>query len=141
AQTYKTVNPAAQLLRDLGLKKGDRVAIYMPIIPEVVIAMLACARLGAPHTVVFGGFSPESLRDRIIDCEAKVVITTDGGYRRGSIVPLKANTDAALDAPDLTVEKVVVVRRVGNEATDISMKEGRDVWWHEDMAEVPEDTV
>jgi acetyl-CoA synthetase len=138
---YQEVNRAAQMLRNLGLTKGDRVAIYMPLIPEVVVAMLACARLGAPHTVVFGGFSPEALRDRIIDCEAKIVITTDGGYRRGGIVPLKNNTDAALDAPDLTVEKVVVVRRVGEGVHDFRMKEGRDVWWHEEMAQVASDTV
>jgi acetyl-CoA synthetase len=138
---YREVNRAAAMLRDLGLKKGDRVAIYMPLIPEVVIAMLACARLGAPHTVVFGGFSPEALRDRIVDCEAKLVITSDGGYRRGSIVPLKHNTDAALDAPDLTVEKVVVVHRISDGVPDLQMKQGRDVWWHEAMANIPEDAV
>jgi len=140
-ELYGEVNRAAAMLRDLGLKKGDRVAIYMPLIPEVVIAMLACARLGAPHTVVFGGFSPEALRDRIIDSETKVVITADGGYRRGGIVPLKNNTDAALDAPDLPVEKVVVVHRVTEGVHEMKMKEGRDVWWHEAMAQVPEDTV
>jgi acetyl-CoA synthetase len=140
-QLYTEVNRAARMLRDLGLKKGDRVAIYMPMIPEVAVAMLACARLGAPHTVVFGGFSPEALRDRIIDSEAKLVITADGGYRRGSIVPLKANADAALDAPDLTVEKVLVVRRVGDAASGVEMKEGRDVWWHEALAGVPEDAT
>jgi len=137
---HRKVNRAAQMLRNLGLKKGDRVAIYLPLIPEVVVSMLACARLGVPHTVVFGGFSPEALRDRIIDCSARLVITADGGYRRGSIVPLKQNTDAALDAPDLTVEKVLVVKRVG-EAANISMTEGRDIWWHEALAEVPEDAV
>lgn len=139
-ELYTEVNRAAQMLRNLGLQKGDRVAIYMPLIPEVVVSMLACARLGAPHTVVFGGFSPEALRDRIVDCSAKVVITADGGYRRGSIVPLKQNTDAALDAPDLTVEKVLVVQRVGEKANS-GMTEGRDVWWHEAMSDVPEDAV
>ena len=122
---YREVNRAATMLRNLGLKKGDRVAIYMPLIPEVAVAMLASARLGAPHTVVFGGFSPEALRDRIIDCEAKIVITADGGYRRGSIVPLKQNTDAALDAPDLTVEKVVVVQRISEGVPGLEMKDGR----------------
>lgn len=139
-ELYTEVNRAAQMLRNLGIRKGDRVAIYLPLIPEVVVSMLACARLGAPHTVVFGGFSPESLRDRIIDCSAKLVITADGGYRRGSIVPLKHNTDAALDAPDLTVEKVLVVKRVGDDANS-TMTDGRDVWWHEALAEVPEDAV
>jgi acetyl-CoA synthetase len=139
---YKEVNRAAAMLRKLGLKKGDRVAIYMPLIPEVAIAMLACARLGAPHTVVFGGFSPESLRDRIIDCEAKLVITTDGGYRRGSVLPLKQNADAALSDPrDLSVKKVVVVHRVSEGVHGLEMKKGRDVWWHEAMAGIPEDTV
>src|SRR5437764_2850129 len=138
---YREVNRAAAMLRNLGLNKGDRVAIYMPLIPEVAIAMLACARLGAPHTVVFGGFSPEALRDRIIDSQAKLVITTDGGSRRGRIGPLKQNADAALDAPDLTVEKVVVVHRISEGAHGLEMKEGRDVWWHEAMAAIPEDAV
>jgi acetyl-CoA synthetase len=138
---HREVNRVAQMLRDLGIGKGDRVAIYMPMIPEVVMAMLACSRLGAPHTVVFGGFSPESLRDRIIDAQARLVITADGGYRRGSIIPLKANTDLALDAPDLPVEKVLVVRRVGDAAHDLIMREGRDVWWHEALAHVPQDAV
>ncbi|MBF6613307.1 MAG: acetate--CoA ligase [Chloroflexi bacterium] len=141
AELYREVNRAAQMLRNMGVNKSDRVAIYMPLIPEAVVAMLACARIGAPHTVVFGGFSPEALRDRIIDAEAKLVITADGGYRRGSIVPLKANTDAALDTPDLTVQKVIVVRRVGETAQEVQMKEGRDVWWHEAVSEVPEGVV
>ena len=106
---YREVNRAAQMIKNLGVGKGDRVAIYMPMIPEAVFAMLACARIGAPHTVVFGGFSPESLRDRIIDAEAKLVITADGGYRRGSALALKANVDTALNAPDLPVEEVLVV--------------------------------
>src|SRR5205807_845616 len=121
-ELYIEVNRAAQMLRNLGLKKGDRVAIYLPMIPEAAIAMLACARLGAPHTVVFGGFSPESLRDRIIDAETKLVITADGGNRRGNVVPLKANTDAALETPGLPVEKVIVVQRTGS---NVEMKEGR----------------
>jgi acetyl-CoA synthetase len=138
---YREVNRAAQMLHNLGIEKGDRVAIYMPMIPEAAIAMLACARIGAPHTVVFGGFSPEALRDRIIDADAKLVITADGGYRRGGIVPLKANTDAALDAPGLPVEKVLVVQRVGESAQGIKMQEGRDTWWHEELSWVGADVV
>ena len=140
SELYKEVNRTAQMIRDLGIKKGDRVAIYMPLIPEVVFAMLACARLGAPHTVVFGGFSPEALRDRIIDSSAKLVITADGGYRRGGVIQLKHNTDVALEGGDLPVEKVLVVQRVGAESY-ANMTEGRDLWWHEAIAKVPEDTV
>jgi acetyl-CoA synthetase len=95
---YREVNLAANMLKKLGVTKGDRVAIYMPMIAEAVIAMLACARIGAIHTVVFGGFSPDSLRDRINDCGCKVLITADGGYRRGQTVPLKRNADEALTA-------------------------------------------
>ena len=141
ADLYREVNRAAQMIKNLGIGKGDRVAIYMPMIPEAAVAMLACARIGAPHTVVFGGFSPEALRDRIIDAHARLVITADGGYRRGGIIPLKANSDAALDAPDLPVEKMLVVRRVGDALAGINMQEGRDVWWHEALAQVPEDTI
>ena len=140
-ELHREVNRTAKMIRDLGIHKGDRVAIYMPMIPEVVIAMLACARLGAPHTVVFGGFSPESLRDRIIDAHAKLVITADGGYRRGGIVPLKQNTDAALDAPGLPVEKVLVVHRVVEGIHGLTMHEGRDVWWHDALDAVPEDAA
>ncbi|HEX9058463.1 MAG TPA: acetate--CoA ligase, partial [Ktedonobacterales bacterium] len=129
---YREVNRAAAALLDHGIRKGDRVALYMPMIPELPIAMLACARIGAPHTVIFGGFSAEALRDRINDSQAKMVITTDGGWRRGNIVPLKDMTDEALtDAP--TVEKVLVVQRVGTHVREVEMKEGRDVWWHEAM--------
>ena len=138
---YREVNRAAKMIKNLGVGKGDRVAIYMPMIPEAVFAMLACARIGAPHTVVFGGFSPEALHDRIVDAQAKLVITADGGYRRGAPVALKANTDAALDVDDLPVEKVLVVNRVKEGLHGLSMKEGRDVWWHEALADVPEDTV
>src|SRR3712207_3951244 len=94
---YREVNRAAAALRRLGIQKGDRVAIYMGMVPELPIAMLACARIGAPHTVIFGGFSPESLRDRILDCEAKLLITADGGWRRGGKVPLKDNADKAVE--------------------------------------------
>jgi acetyl-CoA synthetase len=130
---YREVNQAAVALKRLGVKKGDRVAIYLGMVPELPIAMLACARIGAPHTVIFGGFSPESLRDRIIDCEAKVVITADGGWRRGGIVPLKDNTDKALEGCP-SVEHVLVVDRVVD-LKRVPMRPGRDIWWHEAMAD------
>jgi len=124
----REVNRCANALLSMGVRRGDRVAIYMGMIPELPIAMLACARIGAIHTVVFGGFSAESLRDRINDAQCKLVITADGGYRRGQIVPLKRNVDQALtDTP--TVQHVLVVRRIG-EAAQIHMVEGRDRWWH-----------
>ena len=126
---YREVSQFANVLKSLGVKKGDRVTIYLPMIPEAAIAMLACARLGAPHTIVFGGFSTEALRDRINDAEAKVLITSDGSFRRGTIVPLKANADTAV-AGASCVENVVVVQRTGNE---VSMQEGRDIWYHEAM--------
>ncbi len=117
----------ANVLRKLGVGKGDRVTIYMGMVPELVIAMLACARIGAVHSVVFGGFSAKALADRIKDCSAKVVVTQDGAFRRGKVIPLKQNVDEALkEAPG--VEKVVVLKRAGNE---VEMREGRDVWWHE----------
>jgi acetyl-CoA synthetase len=125
----------ANVLKGLGVKKGDRVTIYLPMIPEVVVAMLACTRIGAIHSVVFGGFSPESLSDRNNDAAAKVLITADGGWRRGSIVPLKANADEAL-AKSPTIEKVVVVSRGGalSEQVDAKLTAGRDFWYHELMA-------
>ncbi len=127
ADLLREVCKCANALTDLGVAKGDRVALYMPMIPETVITMLACARLGAPHTVVFGGFSAEALRGRILDCDAHVVITADGGYRRSSVSPLKPAVDEALqECPDVTT--VLVVRRTGN---DISWTDGRDVWWHD----------
>jgi acetyl-CoA synthetase len=117
----------ANALKSLGVRKGDRVNIYMGMVPELPVAMLACARLGAPHSVVFGGFSADALRDRINDAEAKVLITQDEGWRAGKVVPLKRNSDDAVaDAP--SIEKVVVLRRTGNE---VPWSEGRDVWWHE----------
>ncbi|HLG50915.1 MAG TPA: AMP-binding protein, partial [Chloroflexota bacterium] len=133
---YREVNRAAAALQRLGIQKGDRVAIYLPMIPELPIAMLACARLGAPHTVVFGGFSPAALRDRINDSQAKVVITADGGYRRGGIVPLKDNVDTAL-AECPSVEKVLVVQRVGPAVKSVTMHEGRDLWWHDALRAEP----
>ena len=122
---YREVNRFASALRKHGVRKGDAVTIYMPMIPELPIAMLACARIGAPHSVVFGGFSPESLRDRINDCKSKVVITADGGYRRGGTVALKKNMDEALkECP--TVSTVIVYKRTGQE---IAWQNDRDVWW------------
>jgi acetyl-CoA synthetase len=135
---YVEVQKFGNVLRSLGVKRGDRVAIYMPLIPETAIAMLACARIGAIHSVVFGGFSPESLRDRINDAEAKVVVTADGGYRRGSMVPLKRNTDRAIEECP-SIHSVVVVQRGVATAADhslASMREGRDHWWHDLMADV-----
>jgi acetyl-CoA synthetase len=129
-QLHAEVCRFAGALRALGVKRGDRVAIYMPMVPEAAIAMLACARLGAPHTVIFGGFSAEALRDRINDCTAKVCITADGGWRRGKVVPLKANVDRAL-AQTPSIEKCVVLKRTGG---DVSMQAGRDVWWHDVIA-------
>ncbi len=130
---HREVQKFANVLRSLGIKKGDRVTMYMPMIPELPIAMLAAARIGAVHSVVFGGFSAEALRDRINDARAGVVITADGGYRRGGIVPLKANTDAALQGTH-GVDKVIVVRRTGAE---VPMQPGRDLWWHDLMREAP----
>jgi acetyl-CoA synthetase len=121
------VSRCANALKSLGVQDGDRVAVYMPLVPEAVIAMLACARIGAIHSVIFGGFSAEALVDRINDAEAKLVITADGGWRRGSIVDLKDNVDQALKRCP-TVEKCIVLKRTGNK---IEMHQGRDVWWDE----------
>ncbi|HUQ17140.1 MAG TPA: acetate--CoA ligase [Candidatus Saccharimonadales bacterium] len=120
-------------LKELGVKKGDRVAIYMPMIPELPAAMLACARIGAPFTVVFGGFSAEALSGRINDSQAKLLITADGGFRKGSIVPLKKNADEAV-AMTTTIEKVLVVQRTKQQ---VGWTEGRDVWWHDVVARQP----
>jgi len=120
----------AAALRGLGVGEGDRVAIYMGMVPEVVVGMLACARIGATHSVVFGGFAAESLRDRIDDCQAKVVLTQDGALRRGQVVPLKATVDQAVAAAP-SVQKVVVLRRLGDASAKVEMKAGRDLWWHE----------
>ncbi len=129
---YQDVNRFANALRDLGVEKGDRVAVYLPMTPELPITLLACARIGAVHSVVFAGFSAESLRDRINDMQAKVVVTGDGGYRRGGVIPLKQITDDALDGAP-SVESVVVMHREGLDA-DISMQDGRDHWYHDLMA-------
>jgi acetyl-CoA synthetase len=130
ADLLAEVQRFANALKGLGVAKGDRVNIYLPMIPELPIALLACARIGAPHSVVFGGFSPDALADRINDAEAKVLITADGGWRRGTAVALKANADVAVaNAP--TIEHVVVVQRTAN---DVHMEEGRDVWYHDVVA-------
>jgi acetyl-CoA synthetase len=131
ADLQREVRRFADVLRRLGIAEGDRVGLYLPMIPELPIAMLACARIGATHTVVFGGFSAEALRDRLNDAQAKVLVTADGGYRRGAIVPLKANVDEALrQAP--SVERVVVVDRTGQ---TVPMNDGRDFWWNDLMEE------
>jgi acetyl-CoA synthetase len=127
AELTRQVKQAANALLELGVKTGDRVAIYLPMIPEAVVAMLACARIGAPHTVVFGGFSSDALYSRVIDCGVKFVITADGGYRRGNASPLKPAVDEALKY-GCDVEKVLVVQRA---KLDVPMEEGRDFWWHE----------
>ena len=136
AQLHDAVCRFSNALKNLGVTRGDRVTIYLPMIPEAAIAMLACVRIGAVHSVVFGGFSPESLADRNNDAQAKVLITADGGWRRGGIVPLKSNADEALLSSP-TVENVVVVQRGGelSEKVDAEMLEGRDHWYHDLMAE------
>ena len=131
-QLYRQVCKFANVLKKLGVKTGDRVALYMPLVPELAIAMLACARIGATHTVIFGGFSADAISDRVNDCGCKLIVTADGGFRRGSEIPLKLTVDeAAKNSP--TVEKIVVFRRTG---TKIPMKAGRDFWWHELMQTV-----
>ncbi|HEY2824682.1 MAG TPA: AMP-binding protein, partial [Gemmatimonadales bacterium] len=135
-ELYREVNRFAGVLTKLGVRKGDRVAIYMPMIPEVIVAMQACARIGAPHSVVFGGFSAESLKDRMNDAETKVLVTADVGYRRGQLVNLKKNADEAVaGAP--SVEHVVVVRRHADRSSPTHMQAGRDHWYDELMAEAP----
>jgi acetyl-CoA synthetase len=131
-QLHTEVCRFANVLKRNKIGKGDRVIIYMPTIPEVAIAMLACTRLGAVHSVVFGGFSADSIRDRIADCGATAVITADGGYRRGNVIPLKRNVDNAL-RDGTSIRRVIVFKRAGNE---IEMQSGRDVWWHDEMQHV-----
>ena len=133
---YRQVSAFANVLKSLGARKGDRVAIYMPLIPELAIAMLACARIGAVHNVVFGGFSAESLRDRINDSACRLLITSDGGYRRGQVVALKKVADEAVaDTP--SIEHVVVVQRGGGGTVPVTMQAGRDHWYHELMQDAP----
>ncbi len=131
---YREVCICANALKSQGVKKGDRVSIYLPMIPELAITMLACARIGVTHSIIFGGFSAVALCDRINDASAKIVITSDGGYRKGEIVDLKEKVDeAVLKAP--SVQRVVVVRRTG---IPVAMKEGRDIWWHDLMKGMPD---
>jgi acetyl-CoA synthetase len=137
AQLFAITNRLAKGLQNLGIKKGDRVAIYMPAVIEQIAAVLAVARLGAVHTVVFGGFAANALRDRIIDAEAKLVITADGNYRGGKLIQLKKIVDEAV-AETPTIEHVVVFNR---QSLDINLQEGRDVYWHDLVADIPEDTV
>jgi acetyl-CoA synthetase len=136
----REVAQAAAVLRNLGVQPGDRVALYMPMIPELAIAILACARLGAVHAVVYSGYSPEALRDRVNDCGARVLVTADAGYHRGNIVPLKDQADVAL-AECPTVDRALVVRRVGEQVQAVNMRPGRDVWWHEALDAAPWDAV
>ena len=126
-ELHQKVSKFANMMKHFGVQKGDRVTIYMPMIPEAAYAMLACSRIGAIHSVVFGGFSPDALAGRILDCDSKFLITADEGIRGGKIVPLKVNSDKALEqCPD--VKNVFVVKRTGG---DIEMKEDRDLWYHE----------
>jgi len=132
---HREVCKFANVLKKIGIKKGDRITIYMPMIPELPIAMLACARIGATHSVIFGGFSADAVADRNNDAKARLVITADGGWRRGKVVPLKLNVDAAL-AKSPTVEKCIVFNRCNQQ---VEMKAGRDLWWHELMADASAD--
>jgi acetyl-CoA synthetase len=132
-QLHREVCVFANVLKRRGVRKGDRVLIYMPMIPEAAVAMLACARIGATHSVVFGGFSAESIRERIADSGAKLIVTSDGGYRRGAIVPLKKNVDDALKGDAQGIKGVIVFRRTGQE---VQMDEKRDHWWHEEITHV-----
>jgi acetyl-CoA synthetase len=136
AQLYRDTVLLADALRRHGVGKGDRVAIYMGMVPEVAVAMLACARLGAVHTVIFGGFAADAIRDRVQDCQAKVVITQDGGYRRGQVLALKEAVDKALIQPQAAcVQKTIVYQHLGHDRCPVHMKEGRDLWWHEIIGE------
>lgn len=129
-QLHREVCRFANVLKRNKVKKGDRVIIYLPMIPEAAIAMLACTRIGAIHSVIFGGFSADSIKDRVLDCGAKIIITSDGGYRRGAVVPLKKNVDDALRSGETAVDTVIVFRRTGQ---DVHIEEGRDVWWHREL--------
>ncbi|MEO6051503.1 MAG: acetate--CoA ligase [Pyrinomonadaceae bacterium] len=134
-QLHHEVCRFANVLKKLGILKGDRVALYMPLVPELAIAMLACTRIGAPHTVIFGGFSADAIRDRVIDCGCKLIVTADGGYRRGQEIKLKPIVDEAAEKCP-TVEKVVVYRRTGSQ---VEMRVGRDHWWHEIIETIESD--
>src|SRR5438067_9125944 len=139
-QLHREVCRFANVLKRNGARKGDRVLIYLPMVPEAAVAMLACARIGAVHSVVFGGFSAQSVADRVYDSQARLVITADGGFRRGAVVPLKQNVDEALTLKDAqgellawTIEKVIVLCRAHNE---VELRPGRDVWWHDEIKHV-----
>src|SRR5215471_8705105 len=139
-QLHREVCLFANVLKRNGIKKGDRILIYLPMVPEAAVAMLACARIGAVHSVVFGGFSAQSVADRIQDSQAKMVVTADGGFRRGAIVPLKHNVDEALQIKDAngellakSIQEVIVLRRAENQ---VQIQEGRDVWWHRELQHV-----
>ncbi|MFW9868997.1 MAG: acetate--CoA ligase [Candidatus Thorarchaeota archaeon] len=132
SELLSEVNKAANVLKNLGVKKGDRITMYLPMIPELAIIMLACVRIGAVHSIVFGGFSSDSVKDRILDCEGKILVTADGYYRAGKTIPQKVGADKAVEDLDL-VEKVLVVKRVG---IDVPWTEGRDVWYHEEYEKV-----
>ena len=131
AELHAAVGKMANLLKARGVNKGDRVCIYMPMIPEAAYAMLACARIGAVHSVVFGGFSPDALKDRIIDCDCQVVITADEGVRGGKFIPLKTNTDQAVSQCS-NVHTCIVVKRTGGK---INWDDRRDIWYHQGVAE------
>jgi acetyl-CoA synthetase len=134
-QLQTEVARAANALLELGIVKGDRVAIYLPMIPEAVVSMLACARIGAAHSVIFGGFSSQAIFDRVVDAQAKLVITADGGWRRGAVAPLKPAVDEALAKGETSIEHVLVVRRGENE---VAWTEGRDLWWHDVLGRQPD---
>jgi acetyl-CoA synthetase len=128
-ELHREVCRFANVLKKLGVQKGDRVGIYMPLIPELAVSMLACARIGATHSIIFGGFSAQAIVDRMNDAQAKLIITADGGFRRGAVVPLKKNVDDALKQTE-TIQSVIVFKRTG---TEVQMEPGRDHWWHELM--------
>src|SRR5881296_2850914 len=130
---YREVSRFAAALKGHGVKKGDRITIYMPMVPELPIAMLACARIGAAHSVIFGGFSPEAVRERIHDADSSLVITADGGFRAGRLIPLKQTTDEAIAGIPF-VRKVIVLRRTGQ---PVEMQSGRDIWWDDFVKGVP----
>ncbi|MBX3189431.1 MAG: acetate--CoA ligase [Labilithrix sp.] len=139
-ELHREVVRLSAALTDLGVKPGDRVAIYMGMVPETAVAMLACARIGATHSVIFGGFSSDALRERINDCGAKVLLTQDGAWRRGNVVPLKKMADEALEKTP-SIEKAVVLRRIGQEKCPVEMKQGRDVWWDELVTRTPSENA
>src|SRR4051794_2246746 len=139
-ELHREVVRLSAALTDMGVVPGDRVAIYMGMLPETAVAMLACARIGATHSVIFGGFSSDALSERINDCGAKVLLTQDGAWRRGNVVPLKKMADVALEKTK-TIQHVVVLKRIGHELAPVQMKEGRDVWWEDVLTRKASDTA